>query len=201
MLKLLKIAVTGGLASGKSSVCAVLEESGAYVVSADQIVHQLLSLNTLIGQQVVDLLGLSIVENGHLNRKNIANVVFSDRQKLKALEKILHPAVLDEIEQKYHEVQQTQKYNLFVAEIPLLYESEAHIQFDYILCVTSDPELALKRFQEKTHLSREEYHKRMSFQMPLHEKITKAHFTLTNNGDLEQLKTQVYSFLKELHCP
>lgn len=199
MLKLVKIAVTGGLASGKSSVCALLAELGAYVVSADQIVHQLLSLTTLAGQQVIDLLGSSVLEDGHFNRKKIADSVFSDPQKLKALERILHPAVLKEIEQKYREAKK-HNYKLFVAEIPLLYESETQFHFDYILCVTTEPSLALKRFQDKGYTV-EEYQRRMHFQKPLQEKIAKSNFTITNNGTLQELKTQVYSFLKELQCP
>jgi dephospho-CoA kinase len=199
MLKLVKIAVTGGLASGKSSVCRICQEWGAYVISADEIVHQLLSLNTSVGQQVISLLGSDIVDGEHLNRKKIADKVFNHPEKLKALEKIIHPAVLKEIDNHYEKIKETNNYRFFIAEIPLIYESETTYHFDYILCVMANETICSKRFTQKTGYSTGEYIRRMSFQMPLEEKSAKADFTIVNNGDLETLKNQVHSLLKELH--
>lgn len=197
MLKLSKIAVTGGLASGKTTVCRMFEESGAYVVSADEIVHQLLSLNTSVGQQVVSLLGSDIVKDGFINRKIISEKVFSQPDKLKALEKIIHPAVFDEIEKHYQKTKKSKNTDFFVAEIPLFYESESKYSFDYVLSVVSDPALCRERFIQKGH-SAEEYERRMMLQYSPTEKAAKANFTITNNGDLKELKNQVYSLLKEL---
>lgn len=198
MLKLSKIAVTGGLASGKSSVCRLLGEQGAYIVSADEIVHQLLSLNTSVGQQVISLLGSDIIEAGLFNRKKISEKVFSQPDKLKALEKILHPTVLMEIEKRYQYIKEKKQHSLFVAEIPLIYESDTSFHFDYVLCVVADAQICRQRFVQKTGLSETEYDKRMSFQMSQKDKASKADFTIVNNGDLKKLKNQVYSLLKEL---
>lgn len=198
MLKLSKIAVTGGLSSGKSTVCQLFKEANAYIVSADEIVHQLLSPDTIIGQQVVDLLGSDIVIDQALSRKVIAEKVFSNRDKLKALEKIIHPAVLEEIENQYQTIKTTQNYQFFVAEIPLIYESETAHYFDYVLCIIADPKISCERFIQKTGQSEKEYEKRMRFQMPLSEKAAKADFTIINNGNLTDLKNQVYLLLKEL---
>jgi dephospho-CoA kinase len=199
MLKLKKIAVTGGLASGKSSVCRFLEEYGAYVVNADEIVHRLLSLNTSVGQQVIGLLSSDVITNGQIDRKKIANIVFSQPDKLKALERILHPAVLDEIEKEYKEISNNKRYLLFVAEIPLLYESETKGHFDAVIAVLSDPKLCEERFTQKTGYSKEEYERRMMFQIPQEEKAAYADFTLVNNGTLVALKEQLFLILKELN--
>lgn len=195
-----KIAVTGGLASGKTSVCRIFEEFGAYVVSADEIVHQLLSLKTAVGQQVVNLLSSDIVDNGRIDRRKIAEMVFSHPQKLKALEKIIHPAVLDEIEKCFQKIKKEPNYNLFVAEIPLLYESEStgHYYYDAIIAVTADPTLCRQRFQEASNYPAEEYDRRMAFQMPVQQKAAQADFTIVNNGGQKELKNQVLSILKEL---
>ncbi|HSX12427.1 MAG TPA: dephospho-CoA kinase, partial [Rhabdochlamydiaceae bacterium] len=90
MLGLRKLAVTGGLSSGKTTVCKILESLGAYYISADQIVHRLLSPDTKIGKKIIDLLGPKILNGDQFDRAKIAKIVFSQKDTLNALEKILH---------------------------------------------------------------------------------------------------------------
>ena len=200
MLELRKIAVTGGLACGKSSVCRILEKHGAYVVSADAIVHRLLSPDTAIGQKVIELLGSTIIVRNHtLDRKEIARIVFSDPLKLRALEKIIHPAVLNEIQKRFQAVRKQGKFKLFVAEIPLLYESEGELFFDLVIAVTAEEEIARRRFQEASGRSEQDYERRMARQMPTQEKAARADYPLTNNGSLQDLENQMMPLLQELN--
>jgi dephospho-CoA kinase len=191
MLKVKKIAVTGGLAAGKTTVCQIFKELGAYVVSADEIVHQLLSPGTAIGQQVASLLGSDMISGQEFDRAKIAAKVFSQPDLLRALEEIIHPAVFDEIERKYQQVDRDKEYSLFIAETPLLYESEEEGRFDGVISVFSDPEQCRERFVQQTHQSIQEFEKRMTRQMKPTLKADKAHYTIENNGNLEQLKAQV----------
>lgn len=191
MLILKKVAITGGLSSGKSSVCKILKEKGACVVSADDIVHQLLDPKTSTGQKIVQLLGPEIVDGLQFDRKKIAKLVFENKENLGALESILHPAVLKEIEEKFNQVKDQKKFNLFVAEIPLLYEIEKQHLFDLTVAVTADPKIAKKRFQEKTGHFAEEFDRRMTHQIPPEEKSAKADYTISNNGTLAELEKQV----------
>ncbi len=200
MLKIKKIAVTGGLAAGKTTVCKIFKELGAYVVSADEIVHQLLSPGTAIGQQIAALLGSDIIKGNTFDRKKIAAKVFSAPHLLTALEELLHPAVFEEIERQYVQISHEKKHALFVAEIPLLYEARAENDFDCIVTVMADRELCRQRFMKETHQSAEEFEKRMKRQMEPEQKADRSHFTIENKNTLEQLKTDVnilYSQLTE----
>lgn len=198
MLKIRKIAVTGGLAAGKTTVCKLFEKLGAYVVNADEIVHQLLSPGTAVGQQVINLLGSDIVSGQKFDRKKIAAKVFSQPDLLRKLEEIIHPAVFDEIERKYQEVDREKQYPLFLAEIPLLYESEKGERFDLVITVLADPELCRKRFVQQTREPVQEFEKRMMRQIEPKLKANKADYTIENNGDFEQLKTKISILFSQL---
>lgn len=190
MLKSKKIAVTGGLSSGKTTVTQILKELGAFVISADEIVHQLLSQesSSQIHQKIIAILGHDIEKNGKLDRKLIAEKVFKDEKLLKKLEKILHPAVLSMMEKIYEDEGKTSP--LFVAEIPLLFEGNYDSWFDASIVVTAPEDEAIFRFCQSGG-SKEDYFRRMHFQMPPQEKEAKAHYTITNDCGLNQLKSQV----------
>jgi dephospho-CoA kinase len=198
MLKIRKIAITGGLAAGKTTVCQIFKELGAYVVSADEIVHQLLSPETAVGQQVVSLLGADIISGQEFDRRKIAAKVFSQPDLLRALEEIIHPAVFDEIEQKYQQITREKKCSLFVAEVPLLYESEGEECFDAIISVLTDLKLCRKRFVQQTHQPVQEFEKRMTRQIEPTLKADKAHYTIENNGSFEQLEIKIKTLYSQL---
>ena len=199
MLKLRKVAITGGLSCGKSSVCRILKELGAYVVSADTIVHQLLSSDANLGQEIVHLLGPSVLVNQQLDRSRIAHIVFHDLKLVKALEALVHPAVYRELNKDY----QAQQHHpspppLFIAEIPLLFESGGQKDYDLTVAVVAQEEICCQRFQEATGLDQKEFKKRMTRQMSLFDKAKLADYVIMNNGtlsDLQQATTELYQEL------
>lgn len=196
MLTLRKVAVTGGLSCGKSSVCLFFKELGSYVVSADEIVHQLLSPDTDIGQQVINLLGNDILLNGKIERGFIANKVFNNHALLLSLENILHPAVLSEIETQYQQAKVKQQVPLFIAEIPLLFEANGQGNFDLIIDVWSDPEVCRQRFKATTGCDAKEFDKRMSRQLPPEEKAKRADIVINNTGNLQDLHGAVVNLFR-----
>lgn len=191
MLK--RIAVTGGIASGKSTVCRVFQELGAYVVSADQIAHQLLSSTTPLSQQVVTLLGTQILQDGCIDRKRVAECVFgtpdSTFEKLQALEQLMHPAVFEEIEREYKKARK-EDFALFVVEMPLLFEIGQECRYDYTVAVRSPEKECIKRFC-LTGYTENEYHKRMKRQLDPQAKASKADFIIENNGTVADLTKRV----------
>lgn len=198
MLGLRKVAITGGIACGKSSVSRFFKELGAYVVSADEIVHQLLSIDSDLGQKVITLLGSDIVVNGRIDRSLVAKKVFNDTSLLKSLEHLLHPAVREEMDKRYQEVLRSSDYSLFVAEIPLLFETGGHVLYDYTVVVTAPKELSQRRFTEATGYLPEEFDKRAERQLSIEEKAKQADFVICNDGTLTELKEKVkalYTFL------
>jgi dephospho-CoA kinase len=194
MLKLCKVAVTGGLSCGKSSVCRIFKQLGAQVVSADEIVHQLLTPNTNLGQKVVELLGKDILGKEGFDRSKIAEKVFNDSKLLQSLENILHPAVKEEINRYYQNAQTRGDVPLFIVEIPLLFEVGAEDDFDKVIAVMASSENCRERFTRQ-HGPQEDYDKRMTRQMDPLLKAKRADYVIVNNGSLDELKQNV----KELY--
>lgn len=185
-----KIAITGNLASGKSTVGRILQEYGAYVVDADEIVHSLLSSNTPTGEKVIELLGPEIVVRNQIDRRKISEIVFSDFEKLTNLEKILHPAVKQEIDRLFNLVKNNPSYKMFVAEVPLLYEAGMEKDFDTVIAVVADEAVA----RQRSTLA--QFDKRWTRQNK--DKASKADIVITNNGDLKMLKSSIEVIIDRL---
>ncbi len=191
MLELKKIAVTGGLASGKTTVCEFLKAHKAYVVSADAIVQELLENDPKIQAQVIDLLGDEVVSKGKIDKKKVAEKIFSDGLKLNNLEKIIHPTVFNQMKRHYEKACAKENFTFFVAEIPLLFETGFQKFFDTVITVYAHPEISKDRFSIRTGLSETEWNQRMMHQLPIESKKAGAHFIINNDGSLKDLESQV----------
>jgi dephospho-CoA kinase len=199
MLGLRKVAITGGLSCGKSSVCRILKELGAYVISADEIVHQLLSHNANLREKTVNLLGKDILVDDKIDRSQVANIVFANPELLQALENLLHPAVYQEIEKEYQKQKNTKASSpLFVAEVPLLFESGGQIHFNCTVAVVADPTICYDRFYMATGGDPEDFNNRMARQMSPLEKAVLADYAILNHGTLNDLQETTKELYQEL---
>jgi len=197
MLKLRKIAITGGVASGKTSVCRFFQELGAFAVNSDAIVHELLSSSTDLGREIIREFGPSILQDGKIDRRLIAKMAFENPKELEKLEKLLHPAVLQRIEDLYEMARGKGTFTLFVVEIPLLFEIKGESFYDSVVTVLADEEMARKRFQ-KQGFNPEEYDRRMRRQLTPKQKAIQSQFIIHNNGSLDDLKKEVEKLNQKL---
>lgn len=152
-----KLAVTGAIASGKSTVCRILEELGASCVSSDALVASCLDIHHPLSAQILDIVGpQAISENkSALNRKVIAELIFQDDDKRKRLESLLHPWVWREI-QKYWQDHPSLR-DTYVAEVPLLYEVEWQARFDAVIWVQAPRNLRLERYLKRPGASEDDF--------------------------------------------
>ena len=191
MLTLKKVAITGGVACGKTAACHFFEKYGAYIVSADDIVHNLLNSHKNIQRQVIDIVGEDVIVEGGLCRERIAEKVFDDKSLLVQLEEILHPAVYSEIDALYSRVYNEKKYKAFVVEVPLLFETGRERSFDITITVIADVETCRERERKGSCHRKDDFDARMLRQLPMVEKALKADIVIVNDGAIEDLEKKV----------
>ncbi len=190
MLDLKKVAVTGGLSSGKSTFCRELQKLGAYYISADQITHRLLCEHSKIIHSLVELLGDHIVVDGKIDRSKIAECIFGSTQLLKQVEAIVHPAVDAEIKHIYKQIRASGQYLLFVVEVPLLFEARLSRWYNKVVTILTDKKEAMCRYRLQTGHSMQEYERRMRHQMDPEIKAKRSHIVIKNNRSIQELQEQ-----------
>ena len=184
-----KVAITGNIASGKSEVEKILSSLGYKLIDTDEISHSLLQNDEEIKKQILDYFGKSVFdENNNVSRKALAGIVFSDKEKLTRLEKIIHPKVFLKIGEFFN---QNKTEKICFVSVPQLFETKTHIAFDKILFISAPEELRKKRLMERNNLSEEEALLRINAQNSEKSKIEKSDFVVYNDKDLNYLKEQV----------
>ncbi|AKC66951.1 MULTISPECIES: dephospho-CoA kinase [Bacillus] len=193
----LVIGLTGGIASGKSTVSQMIKEKGIRVVDADIIAKEAVSKGSAALHQIVQTFGEEVLlPNGELNRQQLGAIIFSDEEKRKKLNAIVHPEVRKEmLEQRDEGVSNNETF--VVLDIPLLFESKLEGLVDRIIVVYTTPELQLSRLMNRNDLSEEEALNRIHSQQPLEEKCQKADRVIENTKDLAFIRKQLENILNE----
>ncbi len=193
---MLKVGLTGSIGTGKSTVAKILQELGAYVIDADKIVHQLLKKED-VKQKIKEVFGDVFDENGEIDKKKLAAIIFNNPEKKKQLEGILHPLVFQEIQNWLKEIEKKDPEAVAVAEVPLMIETGSYKNYDKIIVVYAPEELQLERLVKKG-MTKEEALRRIKSQMPIEEKVKYADIVIENTGSIEELKEKVEDIYKKL---
>jgi len=196
---LLKVAITGGMGTGKATVADICGRLGALVIDADEIAHEVIAPGTEGWKRVVEFFGRELLRSdGTVDRKALAHRVFGDPAGLAQLVSIVHPRVIAEVDRRLAVSGREGNYTVAVVNVPLLYEAGMEKRFDRVVVVTCPPEEQVRRCQRRNGLSREEVERRMKAQMPLEEKVARADCVIDNGGTREETEEQVRDVWKQL---
>jgi dephospho-CoA kinase len=190
---MLKVAVTGGIGTGKSVVLAELAACGAPVIDADLLVHAALRAGTGAAAAIRARFGEAVMAaGGDVDRPRLGAIVFRDEQARRDLEAILHPAVYHAIESWMRD-RDAEGARVAAAEIPLLYETGHERDFDCVVVTACDGEEQVRRAMGRSGMSEADARRRIAAQWPLAEKARRADFVIRTDGTVEETRRQVRS--------
>ena len=191
------IGITGGIASGKSTVTEFLRQKGFQVVDADAVVHQLQKPGGLLYQVLAEHFGEKVLlENGELNRPLLASLIFSNPEEQEWSKRTQGEIISEELAALRNQFAQTEA--LFFMDIPLLFEQNYASWFDETWLVYVNRDVQLERLMKRDKISKEAAESRLNSQWPLERKISLANHSLDNNGNQKQLMAQVVQLLEEM---
>ena len=191
------IGVTGGMGSGKSSVCKFLEKLGAKIIEADKVAKSLYSTEPDLKNKIVESFGSNVLDEwGEISFKQLAEKAFKDENSVALLNQITHPFIRDAIRDKI--INHTMTDDIIAVDAALLFEGELLYTVDYIITITAPTKVRVDRIVASGRFSEEEALKRISYQLSDEEKTEKADFVIQNDGTLEELKKKVESVYNEI---
>ena len=194
----LRIALTGGIATGKSFSLGVFAAEGVPTIDADRLAHQAVVPGTPGHAAVVARFGSGILApDGTIDRPALGRLIFGDDRARRELEAIIHPRVYRAIEQWFAELGDRAE-PMGIADIPLLYETGREIDFDIVVVAACPPAMQAQRLMRRNGLTAQEAAQRMASQMPIGEKTARADHVIDTSGSFEETETQIRSVLAEL---
>ncbi len=190
-----RIGLTGNLGSGKSTVAGILKELGAYVYDADRIIHSFYVKGHPVYEEVVDAFGREILdEEGNIDRKRLAGLVFSDRERLRMLERITHSRLYEFLEEEFKKLPED---SVAVVEATLLVEKGTYRNYDGLIVVYAPLEVCRERAIKKG-MDPEDVDRRLASQMRPEEKAQYGDWVVDNSGSIEETRAQVEKIYRDI---
>ncbi len=194
----LRVALTGGIATGKSFCLGRMAAAGVPVIDADRLAHDTIAPGTPGHDAVIARFGAHLAgAGGQIDRAALGRVVFDDARARRELEAIIHPAVYRAIAQWFASLGDRGE-PLGVADIPLLYETGRDIDFDAVIVASCPVTMQVERLMRRNALSREEAIRRVAAQLPIDAKAARAGYVIDTSGSFEETETQISRVLDEL---
>lgn len=194
----MNVGLTGGIASGKSTVSRMFAERGAHIVDADVIAREVVMPGTAALQSIADTFGAEVLHaDGSLNRKALGSLIFGNAEAKEKLEAIVHPPIRAEIHRQIAEWNAADPSSLVIVDIPLLYESELDKLYalEEVIVVFVPREVQIARLIERDRLSPKEAELRILSQWPIERKKEMADVVIDNSGTLQQTAAQVDAYI------
>jgi dephospho-CoA kinase len=196
---MLIVGLTGGVASGKTTVSQILTKEGAYLIDADQIARDLVHPHTPAWNELTKVFGKEILqEDGSIHRKRLAGKVFSDPEQRNLLNQILHPRIRAEMNKRVKEIGEKDPNAIIVIDAALLIELGYHQAMDKVIVVSATERQQIERLKKRDGMDQEEAQKVLSSQMALEEKMKVADFVICNERSIEETKRKVREVFQEL---
>ena len=193
------VGLTGGIATGKSTVAAMLRDLGANIVDADELAREIVQPGQEAWQEIVEAFGSKILRRDKtIDREKLRKIVFKDAKARKRLESITHPRIRSLAQERIRKLAAAGA-EMVIYEAPLLFENQVHLWLRPVILVASDAATQKRRLRERDGLSEEEIRRHLDAQMPLDEKRKLADFVIENVGDLDELKRQVREVWEKIH--
>lgn len=198
-MAILTVALTGGIATGKSVVAEILSGHGCYVQSADQVAHDLISPGGAAWKEIVKHFGPAILNPDRtVNRKLLGKVVFSSDADRQFLNRLLHPLVLRRKRQTIRRLERLGRHRIFVSEAALTIESGFGPLFDRVVVVHCSEKVQVERLIKRDGITRSEAGRRIRSQMPAAEKIRHADYLIDTSGSLAETMEQAHRLYRSL---
>ena len=193
------VGLTGGVATGKSTVAKMFERCGALVIDADALAHQVVEPGKPAWRAIIKTFGKTVLNPDRtLNRQALGAMVFRTRSKLRRLEQIIHPRVAREQARLTRQAARNNPKAVVVYDVPLLYEAGIDKRVDRVIVVTADRETQIARLKKRNGFTRAEAIRRIKSQLPLANKTRRADTVLDGSSSLRQLRKKVELVWKEL---
>lgn len=193
------IGVTGGMGSGQSTVCKIMESMGCKVIDVDKKAKQVIAKDKTLQKELKQAFGEEIfTKEGQLDRKLLANIAFNDASKTILLNNLVHPRMVAEVIEEMEQARFSKKYPLIVIDAALIYEISIEQVFDAIIVVYADLKERIQRVMQRDGLKKSEIKARIERQIPLEDKREWADFVIDNNGSLQNLKIQTQKIFNSL---
>ncbi|NKE69377.1 dephospho-CoA kinase [Candidatus Manganitrophus noduliformans] len=194
------VGLTGGIASGKSTVSRLFRETGAFVIDADEIAHAVIRKGAPAYAGVVEAFGAAILDKkGEIDRKRLGEIVFNDARRRERLNQLVHPHVYAQAEKEKRAIAAAHPEAVILFDVPLLIETGAHREMDLVIVVYADRATQIERLIERDGLTREEAERRIDAQMPLDEKRRFADEIIDTRAPLPGVEGAVRSLYQRLH--
>jgi dephospho-CoA kinase len=199
---MLRVGLTGGIATGKSTVGQMFVELGCHLIDSDRITHQLFEPGKAVHNAVVKEFGARILApDGTIDRRVLGDIVFKDPEARKKLNSLVHPAIIERQKEWLNEVEEKDPTGIAIVSAALMIEVGTYKNYDKVIVVMCRPEVQKQRLTQRSGLKEDEVDARIQSQMPMSEKVKYADFVIDNSGDPSNTRRQVVevnSKLREL---